>query len=85
MIFIGQASLRRAVAEYADHSHGERNHQGLDNRLFGTVPSSRPPQASCQHLCIQLGHLLERDISRKKEMPWAKLQTARGLKCIRRT
>jgi transposase InsO family protein len=40
MIFIGQASLRRAVAEYVDHYHGERNHQGLDNRLILTVPSS---------------------------------------------
>ncbi len=34
MIFIGQASLRRAVAEYMDHYHGERNHQGLENRLI---------------------------------------------------
>jgi hypothetical protein len=34
MIFIGQASLRRAVAEYLDHYHGERNHQGLGNRLI---------------------------------------------------
>jgi transposase InsO family protein len=33
MIFIGQASLHRAVAEYMDHYHRERNHQGLDNRL----------------------------------------------------
>jgi transposase InsO family protein len=34
MIFIGQASLRRAVAEYVDHYHGERNHQGLGNELI---------------------------------------------------
>src|SRR5258708_3167630 len=34
MIFIGQASLRRAVAEYMDHYHRERNHQGLDNGLI---------------------------------------------------
>ena len=40
MIFIGQASLRRAVAEYVDHYHGERNHQGLDNRLIRGAPSS---------------------------------------------
>jgi putative transposase len=40
MIFIGQASLRRAVAEYMDHYHGERNHQGLDNGLIRAVPSS---------------------------------------------
>jgi putative transposase len=40
MIFIGQRSLRRAVAEYMDHYHGERNHQGLDNGLIRRVPSS---------------------------------------------
>ena len=40
MIFIGHASLRRAVAEYVDHYYGERNHQGLDNRLIRAVPSS---------------------------------------------
>ncbi len=34
MIFIGEASLRRAVAEYVAHYHGERNHQGLNNRLI---------------------------------------------------
>jgi transposase InsO family protein len=40
MIFIGKVSLRRAVAEYVDHYHGERNHQGLDNRLIRAVPRS---------------------------------------------
>ena len=34
MIFVGQGSLRRAVAEYMTHYHAERNHQGLDNRLI---------------------------------------------------
>src|SRR3989442_11104249 len=34
MIIVGQASLRRAVAEYMDHYHWERNHQGLGNRLI---------------------------------------------------
>ena len=29
MIFVGQGSLRRAVAEYVAHYHGERNHQGM--------------------------------------------------------
>jgi putative transposase len=40
MIFIGQAPLRRAVAEYMDHYHAERNHQGLANRLIQGLPSS---------------------------------------------
>jgi transposase InsO family protein len=34
MIFVGQRSLRRAVAEYMTHYHAERNHQGLENRLI---------------------------------------------------
>src|SRR6476661_1980307 len=34
MIFIGQASLRRAISEYMEHYHRERNHQGIDNRLI---------------------------------------------------
>ena len=34
MISIGQASLRRAVTEYMEHYHEERNHQGLENRLI---------------------------------------------------
>ena len=34
MIFFGENSVRRAVREYLEHYHGERNHQGLDNRLI---------------------------------------------------
>ena len=34
MIFVGQASLRRAVSQFVEHYHEERNHQGLGNRLI---------------------------------------------------
>ena len=34
MIFFGERSLRRAVAEFVRHYHGERNHQGLGNTLI---------------------------------------------------
>lgn len=34
MIFFGEKSLRRAIAAYVDHYHGERNHQGLGNRII---------------------------------------------------
>src|SRR6516165_8157772 len=33
-IFFGEDSLRNAVREYIAHYHGERNHQGLGNRLI---------------------------------------------------
>jgi transposase InsO family protein len=39
MIFVGQASLRRAVTEYMEPYHGERNHQGLQNRLVRGAPA----------------------------------------------
>ena len=38
MIFVGQASLRRAITEYMTHFHAERNHQGLENRLIRAQP-----------------------------------------------
>ena len=38
MIFIGQASLRRAVSEFVEHYHEERNHQGLANMLIRADP-----------------------------------------------
>jgi putative transposase len=34
LIFFGEAMLRRAVHEFVEHYHRERNHQGLDNRLI---------------------------------------------------
>ena len=34
MIFFSEQSLRRAVAEFILHYHGERNHQGLGNALL---------------------------------------------------
>ena len=39
LIPIGDRHLRRAVAEYVEHYHRERNHQGLDNRLISGLPT----------------------------------------------
>ena len=35
---LGEGHVRLLVGEYVDHSHRERNHQGLDNQLL-----QRPP------------------------------------------
>ncbi|WP_020694515.1 hypothetical protein [Reyranella massiliensis] len=32
VILLGERSLRRALSEYVDHFHAERNHQGKGNR-----------------------------------------------------
>ena len=34
MIFFGEKSLRRAIREFVEHYHRERNHQGLRNTLI---------------------------------------------------
>jgi len=58
IILVGEASLRRAVREFADHYHQERNHQGLGNRLI--VPLPEPPTAEGHIACRQrLGGLLK--------------------------
>ena len=37
MIFVGEGSLRRAVGEFVQPYHHERNHQGLGNQLIVPV------------------------------------------------
>ena len=56
MIFVGQASLRRAVTEYVDHYHAERNHQGLANRLI--VPTATQANDGAVHRRARLGGTL---------------------------
>jgi transposase InsO family protein len=41
MFFVGQAALRRAVGDYVDHYHQERNHRGLENRLLRSPPEAK--------------------------------------------
>jgi putative transposase len=41
VIPLGEHHLRRTIAEYVEHYHRERNHQGLENRLIhGVAPRS---------------------------------------------
>ena len=57
MIFIGQASLRRAIGEYMVHYHAERNHQGLENRLIRPEPRLGAP-GGVIHRRSRLGGML---------------------------
>ena len=57
MIFFGETSLRNAIGEYLRHYHGERNHQGLCNRLI--VAGEEVGQATGAVSCRQrLGGML---------------------------
>ena len=56
LIPFGERHLRRAVTEYVEHYHRERNHQGLDNALIDDSPQ-RPTGRRIRCL-TRLGGLL---------------------------
>jgi transposase InsO family protein len=43
IISIGERHFRRAVTEFVEHHHRERNHQGLDNRRITDTPLINKP------------------------------------------
>jgi hypothetical protein len=38
VITLGERHLRRTLADFVAHYHGERNHQALDNELIDRAP-----------------------------------------------
>jgi Integrase core domain len=56
VIPLGERHLRRTLAEFMAHYHGERNHQGLDNDLIERPP--RPRAGGPVHRRQRLGGLL---------------------------
>ena len=55
MIFLGQRSLDRAIAEYVAHYHDERSHQGIGNEI---VSGARPQGEGRVEVRERLGGLL---------------------------
>jgi putative transposase len=53
---LGERHFRRAVAEFVEHYHRERNHQGLDNRLIAGPPAN--DTVGCVRRHPRLGGLL---------------------------
>jgi putative transposase len=45
VVVLGERHLRLLVREYVEHYHGERNHQGLGNRLLEPPPRPADPEA----------------------------------------
>ena len=46
IIPIGERHFRRAMAEFVEHYHSERNHQGLDNCLIAGTPGDHHRESS---------------------------------------
>jgi putative transposase len=57
MIFVGEASLRRAIREFISHYHEEPNHQGLDNTRIQAEPRATANDALI-HRRQRLGGIL---------------------------
>ena len=58
MIFFDIASLQRAIAEYVDHYHRERPHQGLGNTVIEGASNPRPTPVTEVRCEERLGGLL---------------------------
>ena len=56
LIPIGETHVRRAVAEFVEHYHRERNHQGLGNVLIAGLPATNRAGRVRRHQ--RLGELL---------------------------
>ena len=56
MVPLGERHFRRALKEFVDHYHRERNHQGLENRLIDGDPPRRRAGRICRR--PRLGGLL---------------------------
>jgi len=57
MVLIGEPSLHRAIRQFGVHYHGERNHQGLENKIIR--PEFTPfPTAGAIKCRRRLGGLL---------------------------
>ncbi len=57
MVILGERHLRRAIANYVEHYHVERCHQGIGNRLIEGVPKpASGPVARLERLGGILSH-----------------------------
>jgi putative transposase len=60
LVPLGESHLWRAVSEFVAHYHGERNHQGVGNRLL--MPAEQPMRSANSNAPVErrerLGGLL---------------------------
>lgn len=59
LILFGEKSLRRAISQYMEHYHHERNHQGIDNLVPFPYTASRAESQGVIRKSERLGGLLK--------------------------
>ena len=55
VIPFGERHLRRTIAEFIEHCHGERNHQGLANELIEGSPAWNSMLAAFADVSVSAG------------------------------
>ena len=75
MVFVGQASLDRAITEYMDHYQDERSHQGIGNEIVSGAKPQRFGQVEAKE---RLGGLLNYSHGRVAQWPRSSFPTLRG-------
>jgi len=55
LIFFGEASLRTAIQNFVTYYHGERNHQGLGNRLITQSLATSATLVKCNAASVSAG------------------------------
>ncbi len=59
LIVFGEGSLRRALTEFCEHYHTERNHQGKDNNILFPLADKSPTAGTSVSCRQRLGGLLK--------------------------
>ena len=53
IIPLGEPRFRRAITEFVDHSHRERTHQGIDNRVIIGTPAADAARPVRRRSCMR--------------------------------
>ena len=56
LVLMGEGPLQRSLSEFTTHYHGERNHQGKDNKLLTPLVEQKGRKIHCHQ---RLGGLLK--------------------------
>ncbi|RKZ13148.1 hypothetical protein DRQ53_13765 [bacterium] len=82
IVFVRQASLDRAIAEYVAHYHDERSHQGIGNEI---VSGTAPQRVGEIEVSERLGGLLNYYHRRAALWPRSSIRTLRAWSGVSRT
>jgi hypothetical protein len=69
VVLFGERSLRRALSEYVERFHAERNHQGKDNILLSLGTRTYAAISPCNAVSASVGSYV---INVKRRREWGR-------------